>query len=164
MTQVGIVDCNPSLSTLSQRSALALASHASTPRTIVVQASGGLDALLSGDEMAGAKIVAASSAEDLCAKLEAPRCVLLLGAATGKTLRELLPHLQPGDAVVDGGSDPWAASAASEMREEPAEGVHLLRCGFPGARPRRSDGTSIVVSCSAAAWAGGISSLYSLSL
>jgi 6-phosphogluconate dehydrogenase len=160
VARVGILDGSRSLSALAQAIALALDGHATAPRTVAIHAAAGVDEFLSSDDARETKVVAATSAEDLCAKLEAPRCVLVFGDVSGadQSVRDLLEHLQPGDAVIDAASAPRALAAAAvpALGEEPAEGVQLLRCGFPGTLRRVIDGASIVVSCSEAAWAGGI--------
>lgn len=157
--QVGIIigGSELALSGLARRILLALAGHASTPRTIVVQAVGGLDKLLAcEDTPSTCKIVAVSSEEELCTNLQAPRCVLVFAEKRAQSLCRLLLHLEPGDAVIDATSGPDLADApASALRQDPAEGVHLLHCGFPGTLRRMSGSTSIVVSCSESAWAGG---------
>jgi 6-phosphogluconate dehydrogenase len=63
---------------------------------------------LAGEESAsGHDLVAASSVEELVAKLDKPRVAWIMvpaGAATEEQIRELLEHLEPGDTIVDGGN------------------------------------------------------------
>jgi 6-phosphogluconate dehydrogenase len=58
------------------------------------------------EELVRAKAVGASSVADLVKKLETPRAVWLMvpAAVVDATIDELLPHLTPGDVVVDGGN------------------------------------------------------------
>ena len=58
------------------------------------------------EELVRAKAAGASSVVDLVKKLETPRAVWLMvpAAAVDATIEELLPHLTPGDIVVDGGN------------------------------------------------------------
>src|SRR6267142_1637763 len=58
------------------------------------------------EELVRAKAVGASSVVDLVKKLETPRAVWLMvpAAAVDATIDEVLPHLTPGDIVVDGGN------------------------------------------------------------
>eukprot|EP01043_Picozoa_sp_COSAG02_P017043 COSAG02_NODE_764_length_17402_cov_14.275155_4_plen_361_part_00 len=163
---VGVIDGGASLSGgLVQTIVLALARHASTPRTVVLQATGlgGLEDLLGSEGTLGINrtIVTVSSEEQLCTKLKTPRCVLVFGEEKAQILRRLDPYLEPGDAVIVATAGHSADESASreiepESRQQATEGVHVLYCGFPGTlRRMMSGGTSIVVSCSEMAWAGG---------
>jgi 6-phosphogluconate dehydrogenase len=63
--------------------------------------------LASEESASGHDLVAASSVEELVAKLAKPRVAWIMvpaGAATEEQIRELLEHLEPGDTIVDGGN------------------------------------------------------------
>src|SRR5262249_53373386 len=57
-------------------------------------------------ELARARAVGASTIVDLVKMLETPRAVWLMvpAAAVDATINDLLPHLTPGDILVDGGN------------------------------------------------------------
>src|SRR5581483_2013453 len=57
-------------------------------------------------ELAGEGAVGAESMEDLASKLSPPRSVWLMvpAAVVDQTLDDLIPALDPGDAVIDGGN------------------------------------------------------------
>nr|WP_262921941.1 NADP-dependent phosphogluconate dehydrogenase [Hymenobacter sublimis] len=74
------------------------------------------------------------SIEELVNKLKRPRKVFLYipaGAAVDGLIQQLLPHLEPGDIIVDGGNSYWGDSIrrAARLREQ---GLHFLDCGTSG--------------------------------
>ncbi len=82
-------------------------------------------------EAAGA--TAASSLDDLAAKLTPPRAVWLMlpVAIVDRVLADLVPHLERGDAVVDGGNS-WYHDDLRRSGELAAEGIDYLDVGVSG--------------------------------
>jgi len=65
-----------------------------------------VDDFLAG-EAQGTKVIGAHSVEELVARLKRPRRVLLMvkaGQPVDETIEHLLPHLEPGDIIIDGGN------------------------------------------------------------
>ena len=62
------------------------------------------------NEAKGTKVVGAHSVEELCSKLKKPRRVMLLvkaGAVVDAFIDQLLPHLEKGDIIIDGGNSQY---------------------------------------------------------
>ena len=55
----------------------------------------------------GKKIRGSKSIEEFCAQLETPRKIMMLvkaGAAVDDLIRQILPYLDEGDIIIDGGN------------------------------------------------------------
>src|SRR3989304_8615025 len=61
-------------------------------------------------ELAQEKAVGASSLADLVSKLKTPRAIWMMipGAFVEQLIADLLPHLEPGDLLIDGGNSYYA--------------------------------------------------------
>ena len=75
----------------------------------------------------------ATSLEDFAAKLDAPRAVWLMlpAAIVESTLDRLVPLLEPGDAVIDGGNSYYRDDITWARRLAP-QGIRYLDCGTSG--------------------------------
>src|SRR4249919_3080661 len=59
------------------------------------------------DEAKGTKVLGAHSIEEMVSMLKTPRRVMMLvkaGQAVDDTIEQLLPHLDEGDIIIDGGN------------------------------------------------------------
>jgi 6-phosphogluconate dehydrogenase len=62
------------------------------------------------NEAAGTNVVGAHSIKELCAKLKKPRRVMMLvkaGAPVDAFIDQLLPFLEKGDIIIDGGNSQY---------------------------------------------------------
>ena len=87
-----------------------------------------------GEALAKEGAVAASSLEDMVAKLAAPRAIWVMlpaGAATESTIDALTKLLASGDAVIDGGNSFWRDDIR-RGKALAAQGLHYLDVGTSG--------------------------------
>ena len=83
---------------------------------------------------AGGGAIAASSLQDVVAKLQAPRIVWIMvpsGAPTDQTIDDLIAIMQSGDIIIDGGNTKWTDGLAAEKRCA-AKGISLIDAGTSG--------------------------------
>jgi 6-phosphogluconate dehydrogenase len=85
------------------------------------------------EEMVKAKAVGASSLADLSKKLTTPRALWLMvpAAAVDKTIADLLPHLERGDILIDGGNS-YYIDDIRRARELAPKGIHYVDVGTSG--------------------------------
>src|ERR1035441_7340145 len=58
------------------------------------------------NEAKGTKVIGAHSIQEMVSKLKSPRRVMMLvkaGTPVDEFIEQLLPHLAPGDIIIDGG-------------------------------------------------------------
>ena len=95
----------------------------------------------------------AQTLQELCAQLETPRKILLMvkaGDPVDETLQELVPYLEPGDVLIDGGNSYYKDT---ERRAAVAENSGLLYvgCGISGGEEGALKGPAIMPGGSEAA-------------
>ena len=85
------------------------------------------------EELVREEAVGASSLADLVRKLSAPRAIWLMvpAAIVDKTIAELLPLLEPGDIVIDGGNS-FYVDDIRRAKELAAKQIHYVDVGTSG--------------------------------
>ena len=84
-------------------------------------------------ELVRLKAVGASSLADLVRKLPAPRAIWLMvpAAVVDATITDLLPLLEPGDTLIDGGNS-YYVDDLRRARELARQGIHHVDVGTSG--------------------------------
>ncbi len=112
-----------------------------------------VDEFLAGDA-AGTEVIGTHSIEELVATLKKPRRVMLMvraGEAVDATIAQVLPHLEEGDIVIDGGNSQYT-DTMHRTAELAAHGVHFIGSGISGGEEGARHGPSIMPGGSAEAW------------
>lgn len=112
-----------------------------------------VDDFISG-RAAGQPIVGTHSLEEFCSKLKRPRRVMIMvkaGAAVDKVIEGLLPYLEPGDIVIDGGNSefPDSIRRTNDLAEKK---ILFIGTGVSGGEEGALKGPSIMPGGNPEAW------------
>lgn len=92
------------------------------------------------------KIQGASDIKEFISLLRRPRAVMMLvpaGAPVDSVIKDLLPHLQPGDLIIDGGNS-YFKDTDVRSRNLRAQGIDFLGVGVSGGEEGARRGPSIM--------------------
>ncbi len=85
------------------------------------------------EDLAKEKAVGSSSLAEMVKKLKAPRAIWLMvpAAVVDKSIADILPHLEAGDILIDGGNS-YYVDDIRRAKELAAKGIHYVDVGTSG--------------------------------
>src|SRR2546423_537984 len=105
-------------------------------------------------EAKGTKVLGAHSIPEMIAHLKKPRRIMLMvkaGQAVDEFIEHLLPHLEPGDIIIDGGNSLFEDTTRRTKYVE-SKGLLYIGTGVSGGEEGARHGPSIMPGGSPAAW------------
>jgi 6-phosphogluconate dehydrogenase len=106
------------------------------------------------DEAKGTKVVGAHSVEELAALLKRPRRIMLMvkaGDTVDQMIDQVLPHLEAGDIVIDGGNSLFT-DTTRRTKYLAGKGILFIGTGVSGGEEGARFGPSIMPGGNPAAW------------
>ena len=106
------------------------------------------------NEAKGTQVVGAQSIEELAGLLKRPRRVMLMvkaGASVDQTINQVLPYLEAGDIIIDGGNSLFTDSNR-RTKDLAAKGILFIGTGVSGGEEGARLGPSIMPGGNPAAW------------
>jgi 6-phosphogluconate dehydrogenase len=106
------------------------------------------------NEAKGTQVIGTHSIEELVSSLKVPRRVMLMvkaGDAVDDMIDQLLPHLETGDIIIDGGNSLFTDTARRVDYVE-SKGLFYIGTGVSGGEEGARHGPSIMPGGSPAAW------------
>ncbi len=106
------------------------------------------------NEAKGTKIIGATSIADMVSKLKRPRRVMMLvkaGQPVDDFIEQIIPHLEPGDIIIDGGNSLFNDTDRRAKYVE-SKGMLYIGTGVSGGEEGARRGPSIMPGGSPAAW------------
>jgi 6-phosphogluconate dehydrogenase len=105
-------------------------------------------------EAKGTQVVGTHSMEELCAQLKTPRRVMLMvkaGEVVDQTIALLLPHLENGDIIIDGGNSLFT-DTTRRTKDLALKGILFIGTGVSGGEEGARNGPSIMPGGNIKAW------------
>src|SRR5512138_934117 len=106
------------------------------------------------NEAKGTRVVGAHSLEEMARLLKRPRRVMLMvkaGKPVDEFIDHILPHLEPGDIIIDGGNSLFE-DTARRVKYVESKGLLYIGTGVSGGEEGARRGPSIMPGGSPAAW------------
>jgi 6-phosphogluconate dehydrogenase len=106
------------------------------------------------NEAKGTEVVGAHSLEEMCGMLKLPRRVMIMvkaGDVVDHTIEQVLPYLEKGDIVIDGGNSLFTDSNR-RTKDLAAKGILFVGTGVSGGEEGARFGPSIMPGGNPAAW------------
>lgn len=102
----------------------------------------------------GKNFIGTHSIEELAASVERPRKIMMMvkaGAPVDELIAQLLPYLEPGDVIIDGGNSDFH-DTARRVKELEGRGICFVGAGISGGEIGALYGPSIMPGGNPAAW------------
>lgn len=102
----------------------------------------------------GKNFIATHSIEELTEAVKHPRIIMMMikaGAPVDEMIEQLLPHMSPGDVIIDGGNSDFH-DTERRVKEVEAKGMYFIGSGISGGEEGALHGPSIMPGGSPEAW------------
>jgi 6-phosphogluconate dehydrogenase len=106
------------------------------------------------NEAKGTEVVGAHSVEEMCKMLKSPRRVMIMvkaGEVVDQTIEQVLPYLEKGDIIIDGGNSLFTDSNR-RTKDLAAKGILFIGTGVSGGEEGARFGPSIMPGGNKEAW------------
>lgn len=102
----------------------------------------------------GKNFIATHSIEELTDAVKRPRIMMMMikaGAPVDEMIEQLLPHMSPGDVIIDGGNSDFH-DTERRVKEVEAKGLYFVGSGISGGEEGALHGPSVMPGGSPEAW------------
>ena len=106
------------------------------------------------DQAKGTRVVGCRSPEEFCRSLKSPRRIMIMvkaGQVVDQTIEQMLPHLEKGDIVIDGGNS-LDSDSDRRAKDLAARGILFVGSGVSGGEEGARHGPSIMPGGNREAW------------
>lgn len=141
------------LAVMGQNLALNIADHG-FPISVYNRTTSKMEVFVAQHKKTPAKLIGKATLQDFVASIKRPRKIVILvkaGIGTDEVINELVPFLEKGDIVIDGGNAEWLDT----IRREKAlaeKGIWFIGCGVSGGEEGARFGPSLMPGGRLEAW------------